>query len=262
MPFIAEFKTYTKKSNFRRTEFIELPLGQHTIRILDAEPKVFDTHYTHNITLLCLGDECPICDNNRKLFAEYGKEAPNTQGFIPQRQLAYTNVLDRTVVKTCPNTECQKDVKKLNLQFPPVCPKCGASLVNAQPHPMNKVKVLSKGKRLYDQIEYWDKATLDENQTPIGVQNYDLDLLVLDPKATPTVALGQNRDKVEIPEDALFNLDSAPIKLEPDEIRELLRGVRLGDIFASRKAVATTEPQATPESMQNMEAQVDEIFKN
>ena len=57
MPFEANFRKPQQRQDFKRTEFIELPVGQHTIRILAENPPVFDTHYVKGITLRCLGDD-------------------------------------------------------------------------------------------------------------------------------------------------------------------------------------------------------------
>lgn len=235
MPVGSHFKTYTK-SNYRRTEFIDLPVGSSYVRFLDPEEKVYATHFTHNATFECLGEECPICKNNQKMFFEHGKEAPKMQGFVSQRQVGYINVLDRTPVKICPNPECQHEVKKNGVNFPPACPKCNASLAGVQAKPLDKVKMMAKGKKVFDQLALADVSVLDEvTQTPIGFNNYDFEVIVIGGNTPPVLkALPERNDKVEVPEEMLFDADKAIIHLNADEITDLLRGVSLKDILKAR----------------------------
>lgn len=263
----ADFKKFGSKSNFRKNEFFKFSLGQHVFRVLSPKAVVFDTHYTHDITLLCLGDDCPICQNNRSMFKEFGKDAAKMPGFVSQRQVGYINVLDRTPAKVCPNSECQEAVKKNGAAWPVTCPKCGASLVGVVAAPMNKVKIISKGKQFFDQLEYFDAAILDESETPIGITHYDCEALVTDLKKTPAInARSDKNDVVEVPEDALFDLENAPIKLDPDEIREVLRGVRLADIFAARRATSTPAtpdaPTGNAEAKKEIQEGLNSIFEN
>jgi hypothetical protein len=255
MPLPDVFRS-SKRTEFKRTEFIELPVGTHIVRLLHDVPVVHDTHYIRFTTIKCLGEDCPICKNNRQIIMEHPKDFRDVPGYSSRRQLVYFNVLDRTPVKVCPNTECQKQVKRDGATFPTVCPKCGTSLQPVKALPLDRVKVISKGKEFYDILRGIEASTLDENETPPGITNYDLQFMIAKPKSAPIPsALAHNNDKVEVPEDALFDLNKAVIVLTPDEILDFMRGVDLRSIFAGRKAepVATAAKELSAELQENIE---------
>ena len=73
-------------------------------------------------------------------------------------------------------------------------------------------------------------------------------------------ALLENNDEVEFSDNDLFDLETAPIQLEADEILEFKRGIALKDIFASRNKNDAMEfpPVETP--LDNLEGNLmDEI---
>lgn len=255
---IANFST--PKSNFKKTEFIDLSQGLHFIRILTEQAVVHDTHYVRNLTIKCLGEECPVCQNNTRLRAENPREKnpSNIPGYSGRRQVAYVNVLDRTPTKVCP--QCSTEVKRTNNMFPASCPKCNALLNTVQAQPLNKVKVLSKGKQFFDQVEFHNATVLDEaTQTPIGINNYDLSVMVMGQKTPPVVsALPDRNDAVAVVEDTLFDLQKAIISLDADEIHQLLRGVRLSDIFAARGGRPSNTDTQPSEEVVN---QMSDLFK-
>jgi len=257
---LADFRTPNKQSNFRRTEFIDLSPGSHILRILTEKAVVHDTHYIRGATIKCLGDECPICNNNTRLRAENPSEKniSTIPGFVTRRQVAYLNVLDRTPTKVC--AKCQAEVKKVNGLFPGSCPKCNASLAEVKAAPLNKVKVLSKGKQFFEQLDFHNATVLDEEtQTPIGIQNFDLNVLAMGGKTAPVASpLPEKNDVVTVPEDQLFDLEKAIIVLKVNEIQDLLRGVNLSDIFAARREM--TKTTSTPSS--ELSNQMADLFDN
>jgi hypothetical protein len=247
----AEFTTKQFNTNFKKTEFVNFSQGEHFIRIISETPVMFNTHFTHMITFKCLGDDCPVCQNNLKLRMENPKAQTNQiVGFIPRRQLAYVNVLDRTTVKVCPN--CGNEVKKYNGVFPPSCAKCNAVITTVQSAPLNKVKVMSKGKEFFDQVNFYANTIVDENtETPLGINNFDLSVLITAPKAKPVVGARPDRnDPITVNEDDLYDLNRAIITLNAEEIRDVLRGTSIRDIFASRKEMKTQD--ASPEVLNQM----------
>jgi len=241
--FTSNFRNpQQNKGNYKKTEFIDLKPGQHIIRIITTSPVVHDTHFVKGYTIKCIGEGCPICVNNKKIIAENQENFRNVPGYNGRRQVAYVNVLDKTVAK--------------------VCPSCNAALVQVEAKPLNKVKVLSKGKTFFDQLDFIDASILDEaTQTPIGVANMDLSVLVMaNSKSAPTVAPTTNYAPIEYKEEDLFDLEKAIIVLNSEEINDLLRGNRLADILAARKAVATTTENPLTGDEGSANALINDLF--
>lgn len=263
MPLNAPFRNNAPKQNFKRTEFIDLPVGQHTIRLLHEDATVHDTHFVRGMTLKCLGDDCPICKNNRQIIMEHPTDFRNVPSYSGRRQVAYWNVLDRTPAKVCPNAECQKEVKRDGATFPSVCPKCGASLTTVKATALNKVKVLSKGRELFDMLVMIDSSTLDENETPIGIMNYDVQLMVVGgaKKSTVASALAMSNDKVSVEKENLFDLEKAIVTLTVDEMLDFMRGVQLRDIFAGRKQEPSTQVEQKQISS-DIQKSMEDLFSN
>jgi hypothetical protein len=230
----ANFRTSQPRKTYRKTEFINLSVGMHVVRLLDPEAVVKDTHYIHSMTYECLGKDCPVCNNNSKLWTEFGDEAPKANGFIGLRQMGYVNVLDRTVAKVCP--KCGADVKRMGQGFPANCPKCNESVLNVREAPLNKVRVLSKGKLFFDQIEFYKNNTLDaQTQTPLDINSYDLAIMVMNKTTAPVVStLVQNNDVVQYNPEDLFELEKCAISVNASEMLDALKGVSLKDIFRAR----------------------------
>jgi hypothetical protein len=263
MPFEAPFKRYEKNTNYKRNEFLELAIGKNTVRFLNETATIHQVHYltANKLMLKCLGQAgCPICKRNHEMFVQYGKEAPKTPGFISQSQYAYVNVFDRTPVKICPKAECQKEVKAGNIQnkFPAICPKCGTSLVSVPVTPLNKVKIFNFGTRLNDQIIAEEIGTLSAEGEPLGILNFDLDIMVL--ADSKSVRAGVGRDTLEVPEDSLFDLDNAVQGFSAEEIGNILKGVTVRDIYNSRKTSTSTEAAVSPEEQADMKKEIDSLF--
>lgn len=244
----------------KRTEFMALPQGAHTIRILQSQAKTKPTHFFMNskATVLCLGDECPICANNRKLIMQFPDNFRDQAGYNKINYRFFVNVLDKTPAKVC--TKCGKEYKDTRQT---VC-TCG-EILPAEVKPLNKVKVLSKGLTLRDDLDKIDKAIQTPNGEPIGLMNYDVMLMVSgtgrDTKITPV----PRTDVTEaIPEGVeLFDLEKAVLKFEPDEMLDVQRGTALKDIFAARKAKEeiSFEPIVNQEEIDKVNKAVDQLFK-
>jgi hypothetical protein len=112
----------------------------------------------------------------------------------------------------------------------------------------------------FDQVNFHNATVLyAETETPIGIRNFDLGVLVMGGKTTPAVSpLESNNDVVEVSDDDLFDLERAVIVLEEDEVYALLRGARLTDIFAARRE-AKELPVIENEETRN---QISELFAN
>ena len=171
----------------------------------------------------------------------------------------FVNVLDKTLAKVC--TACNKEYKNISTI---VC-TCGEALPDAQP--LNKVKVLAKGVSLFEQLVAIDNAILDDSGEKIGLTNYDINIVVSgvgrDISYTP-IPDTSKREPVEAKyADELFDLDKATIKLTPEEMLDLARGVTLKDIFAARKAQEVevqVGEQVSEETLANVNQQVANLF--
>jgi len=254
----------SKESKFRRKIFKRLTPGNHIIRIMPGDQGFYITytHWINGVNIECPGEDCPICANNRKLITEFPETFRDVAGYSYRRKMFFVNILDLTEVKVCP--ECQTENFKYNGSFPTTCTKRGCSVFinDVVPTISNKIKILSRGKQLYEEIRGKNDAILDANGEVIGIDNYDLMLLVSPETKEPTTqALTHLNEKREAPEE-LYNLKEAPLKLSSEEISDFLRGVQLRDIFKSRGNVVdkvteeakTNGEVAEKESIESLDA--------
>lgn len=255
----------TSRGKFRRTEFVDLTPGQTTIRIIDTaeEAAKFYTHYVKGVSIKCLGDDCPICKNNTRIYAENPESYRDVPGWSPRQERFAVNVLDKTPVKICPN--CQAEVKKHGTGFLPVCPKCNQPIVEVKEAPLNKIKVLSKGVTVADLLNGIDESILDADGEKIGINNFDIVLYVAGSGKTQTISpipLADKRDTPEYNVADKFDLDNVAIELNPEEISSLLKGISLRDIFAARKnRDDDDEEQGTDADKEEIEDLADEVKK-
>jgi hypothetical protein len=264
MPFAdleVKYNNSNNESKFKRTEFMQMGAGAHTVRILQGQAKTKPTHFFkhNNVSVLCLEDECPVCANNKSLWQQFDKEARKQSGYNPKNYRFFVNVFDKTPAKTC--GKCGKEYKNLGMT---VC-TCGEILPEAKP--LNKVKVLSKGLQLRDELDSIDKAILGPDGTPIGLTDYDMVLMVSgsgkDTKTTPVPRTEANQP-VDLGEQELFDLDKALIVVNPEEMLDIQRGVSLKDIFSARKAKTdefVVEPAVDDAEIAKVNAAVDALFK-
>lgn len=220
-------------SKFKKTEFMSLTNGAHTVRLLNDKAKTVPTHFFNRskATVLCLGDECPICANNKKLYMQFNKEANKQPEYNKVTYRFYVNVLDKTPAKTC--TKCGLEYKDIRNT---VC-SCG-EILPATATPLNKVKVIAKGLTLRDDLDSVSRAILDNTGTPVPLTSYDMVLMVTgagtrDAHITPVPRPDMNEPTPEGLE--LFDLERATIKFDASEMLDLQRGVSLKDIFSARK---------------------------
>ncbi len=268
MPFanIKQPKQYD--SNFKRIEFIELAPGMNVIRILDSEAYDIDVHYVGKTNVKCLGDDCPVCKNNKKIILENPDDFRSIKGYSPRRQIFIVNVLDRSPVKTCPNEACGTDVKAINGIFPTQCPKCGGLITAQKAHPLNRVKILSKGKQLFSQLETLSLAMHDERGNQLELTSYDIALSVsgTNKKESPSpIPYINSNDVITIDPASLFDRTRAVVELTAEEIMELQRGVSVRDIFTARRSEsesATDLDQATKEDVDKIKDAIGSMFDN
>lgn len=268
MPFaqIDERKTQTNQSKFRKTEYMNLGEGMHVLRILENPAHKHYTHFLGRSYIECLGNECPICENNKKLMFENSKEFRKAKGWNPRSERFYVNVLDKTNSKVC--TACgveEKNVDRLS------CMACGTALPVAAP--LNKVKVLAKGKGVFDDLNMLSATVRDVNDQEIDIRAYDWNVIVRG-TAKDTVTTVSPRwipGTESLPElgegNELFDLSNACVNLSREEMLDVFNGANLKDVFNLRKASkelvaqrATVMPDVA--LMSDITSAVDAIFKS
>jgi len=248
-------------TTFRKTEYLKTTPGVHIVRLIPPIHTEF-THYIRGTTVACLGDGCPVCLNNKKIIMENPETFHDVAGYSYPRMTRYINILDRTPAKICSN--CGNEVKAdLNGNISPVCPSCNTMIADVEIKPLNKVKVFSRGKELFDQIQLINDTKRNDANEKIGVENYDLELMVGSNRQPVPSARLDKMDVVEVSEEELFDLTKAVIRLESDEIDDLLRGTSLRDIFAARRAeeVESQENDSIPFDVEEeVNNAVDSLF--
>lgn len=270
MSFIDE-PSQSRKSEYKRTEFMALQEGINVIRVLQPKAVKKWAHYINGITVECLGwEECPICDANKQLQIENPEEYKKMSGYNPARRRYYVNVLDKTVGKVCP--QCSKDYKG---NIPTNCPNCQHFLGDLPTQELNKIKVLAAGPTLFeDGLGVFDKTIVDPTtKEPIGIMNYDITLVVKgsgkERSITPITSQPSNLS-FDIDVSQLFDLDKALVRLEASEMESIMQGISLKDIFAARKAnansdaVLNTEPKTmvSESVIQDIRAKAEDLFKD
>jgi hypothetical protein len=157
MGFKEKMATRTTR-RLRGSNFLRLTKDNPSvIRILNAEPEVCWSHYIpkgftatgspvnngKGGSYICSGQStCPICEWNRE----------HEDKKLSVRRLFAVNVLDRTLVKKCP--ECSWHFTPIDDEYPAMCEnaECGADLEDVEPESSNRVKLLMKGKTISDQF--------------------------------------------------------------------------------------------------------------
>jgi hypothetical protein len=238
--------------------------GMHVVRLLGDLKGVY-CHFASNAMMQCLGDDCPICKNNKKLYIEHGRNARSVSGFVSKQYRHYGNVLDRTPVKVC--ASCQAENKRgISGQFNPTCVKCGTFITSVESKPSNVVKVINLSDTNAKMLATIQNSILDINGNPLGLNSYDLQFMVVktDKKTILPSALPANNDVVTVEDELLFDLNTIPLRLEVDEILNLLRGISLRDIFAARRSQTTpvSEPNLPSIAEPDIEREVQEAFES
>jgi hypothetical protein len=244
----------SENSEFTKTVYMRLEDGhKYTIRILEPKAKKIFTHFLGGkYSVLCLGDNCPICKRTLELYQQYPETFRKESGYNPRQKRYYVNVLDKTPVKRCP--KCNKEYANLNMG---ICNDCSVALEG--PVPSNTVKVLSKGPAVFGQFNDIHSSVVDDDGNKLGIHTFDLDLTVngkgKDTRIT-VIPLPHKNKPVE-GKFELFDLSSPVPELTPEEMLDVQRGVSLKDIYVARKAEKDMEfgPEAVDA---NLEEEVNE----
>lgn len=258
MPFV-EFKE-TGTSNYSRPVYFTFTPGQHVIRILDEEAFSCFCYWLGSGYVFSPDENDPIRENSKRIRLENPDTYKDIKGYRTSTQRAWVNVLDKTISKVCPN--CEADVKSTNGNFPMLCPKCGTSVANVEPAPLNKVRLFSGGKTLFNQFLAFEKTILDKDGEPVGLTNFDIMLNVTGENrkrevfAIPT----QNFEPVDTANLELFDTANAVIRLSTEEMEQIVRGVSLKDIFAARKAENDTDDGLSDDEEKEVADNVAKVF--
>lgn len=253
------------KQDFKRTQFLDLS-STAVIRVLSNDRLVVYTHWINRTPIVCLGDECPVCSSNKILRMQYPETFKEESKYSPRRTTKLVNVLDKTPTRVCPNCDAENRAGS-SAGTASACKKCG-QILTGDAQPLRKVKVLSRGVELFDDLDTIYNAVLDEKGEKVGLTKFDITLAVSSgAKKAPTPIPGAvGEEEVVNPED-LYNLEDATIKLEVEEILDFQRGVSLRDIFAARRAskekaeVPGSAEIISPETEQSIQDEVDKLFQ-
>jgi len=258
MPF-ANFKD-TETSTFTRPVYFQFTPGQHIIRVLDEEAFTSFCYWLGSGYVLSPDEDDPIRNNNKRIRLENPDTYKDIKGYRTPQQRGWVNVLDKTVAKSCP--ECDFDVKSMDGQFPMLCPKCGTNVSKLEPQPLNKVRILSGGRTLFDQFNALEKSFLNDSGDPIGLTSFDIILNVQGTGRNRKIFAipSQNKDEVNLDDYELFDLSKSAIKLTTEEMEQIVRGVSLKDIFAARRAESETSDVLSDEEESEIADKVASVF--
>lgn len=255
------------KKEFKPTKFLKIIPGYPVrVRILDDSAYRVTKHYLpkQKVSLVCLEDECPICENNRKLV-EANPDTPYNEiaGIIGKQNRYLVNVLNRTKVKI---TASGKVVfAGADGKFPTQHPESGEDLANVKPVHLNTVEVLERGSTLFGQLNGIHDTIRDDDGNRIGLTNFDIILTATGKGRQMTVsaiAQPQFNEPIGLYNDELYNLEKVPMRLSSNEIIKLINGISLQDIFESRRALKDTEELETvaTEVAEDVEDTIENLF--
>lgn len=266
MSFKVDIRDYSKE--FKKTKFFDWTPGPHRFRVLGDEAPLIQSYWFGRGFIQSNGYDDPQGTLNRRIKLENPDTYRDNNQWRPIQDRYYLNVYDMTPAKICPN--CEREVKANNGTFPAICPSCGVGVVsNLEAKPLNQVRVLTSGKKLFEQFPSLEHKYVDENDEPIPINTYDCIMHVVGTgsnRSTVVLADVDDKDKpktyeIEVPPEDLFDLYSIVPKITDEEMEQLISGVSLKDIFASRREEDTDEESETPKrSLEEAKKRVDEIF--
>jgi len=228
------------------SDFIKLT-PEHTtvIRILDSVPVISWSHFVpkkhvafpnanagKGMSFICPGrDVCPICDWNKQLRAK--EEKP--KNLLNSRKVYTFNVLDRTPVVTCPN--CGADYYETKAGFPEECsnPDCGASLVDVESGPRNKIQIFQKGIRIAEQFIAFEDEFGDINSYDIKLDTRgsgDQTSTICVPK--PPTELNLDEILGENWQEKLYNIKEIVKPMDVANIQRILDGEDFYSVFKKK----------------------------
>ena len=236
------------QSNTPKDTYVEIKTGKQTIvQILDKEAVELHRHWVvdgsgKRFSVRCIGPSCPYCVRNASVG--YNRDHPD---YVPIQRRYAINVLDLTPARLCPSCGTANPA---GAQF---CesPTCHADLREVEPAPLKKVKILERGRRLFEQL-----SALEGMPNPMAggkmvpIQNYPI-MLVANGEGTDMTILTVPLPPNDINPDEWEKLDpSKSFTLTVDELKYLMSGGVLSDILAQRRASRdTAQPKVTEEEV-------------
>jgi hypothetical protein len=240
---------------FEKTAFLKLDQGNHIIRILeDVGQHVFTHFILGKITVACLDNDCPVCENNAKIRMDSPENFRTVSAYAPRVSKYSINVLDKTPARVCPKCQTANPVKASTC----LNEDCKTLLVDVKPSPENKVKIATLSTTLATQLNMIEKTITDNESNPLGWKNFDIILSVEGAgrdKVITTIPNPANAP-VDIGEQTLIDHAQAVLKLTRQEITDLLHGVALRDILVARKPAVNANVDRTDEQVATKLAEV------
>jgi len=274
MAKFVQFPEERDYPSFDRPKYLSFIEGKPLIiRILDEQAYAKRVHWINRqrISVLCLGDTCPICAQNTKIRKENPKNFRNIKGYLPYQNRYMVNVLDRTLIKV--DEETGDEYVAIKGEFPTVTNDGNRSLANVTETPSNTIKLLERGKTLFEQFLALHMETgefdADENLLSGGITSFDLKLVTMGEnrdKVISTIPLVQNNDDVApiLVENELVPhvLSTIGLQLTPSEVDQVAyANVSLSDIFAQRRTEdEDKESEAEVRSLADASAGVQALF--
>lgn len=210
MPLSEERRSYDETQERTGAEYIKFTPDYRTvIRILQPEARTVWKHFIPQANqgrgsgAVCPNtapglNVCPIEQSVADLPRESQERKDNTA-----RRRFIINVLDRTPYATCPHCSAQTPGKTKPSTTGKFCVSCDGSLKGADFKPLNKVKILEQGPKLFNQqLNTIEKIQLEETGKPIT--DYDITI----------TAQGNNRDRV------LTAMPQDPKEIAPEELND------------------------------------------
>jgi hypothetical protein len=273
-PFVEFPEFSTDFEDFDRPVYLRFKEGYPTVvRILDTNAHRVRKHWINKqkISVMCLGDTCPICENNDSIRGENPKNFRQVKGYIPVQYRYMVNVLDRTPAVI--DDDSGEEYYAQQGTFPLVTADGERSLAGVEPQPSNTIKILERGKTLFENFLAIHKETGEfdgeGNLESGGLTTFDIKLVTLGAgkdMAISVIPLITNDDDVHtiLEENELSThvLTDVGLFLTADEVSQVaFSGVSLSDIFSARNADSEAEStEEMTETLADVSASVETMF--
>ena len=275
MAFITDRKQQNTNRAFSSvSRFMKLEEGKPAlVQILDSTAKEYFKFWFRDSTGRWVAyaspgyDVCPLTQRNRGLGS---KDHPD---YIRPQYTYAVNVLDVTPYKKCP--ECANSFYPTDA--PATC-ECGKGLADIKPEPLNMVRILERGKRLFSQLRTLDQGTpilneagepsyddngeqlfqpivFDSTGNPLSITEYVVQIVRTGAgTATVTTPVPMLHIPASDPKGYVNDLYELPqsMDLTPEEVLSIVDSrVPLADILAARRADADAEETTKVESTED-----------